>query len=230
MRTELAERFAAIQEKVAEALKRSGRTGKVEIVAVSKTQPLEVIQAAMSAGILRFGENKVQEAKAKIDVLERGVWHLIGHLQTNKARDAVRLFHSIDSVDRLDLAQEINQRALTMGKTQNVLLQVNVSGEGTKFGCAPGDALTLAEQINAMGRLTLNGLMTIAPVAVEPEKVRPVFVRLRELRDEIEAKTGLKLPDLSMGMSGDYLVAVEEGSTAVRIGSALFGARGYTKA
>jgi pyridoxal phosphate enzyme (YggS family) len=150
---------------------------------------------------------------------------LIGHLQSNKAKDAVRLFDSIDSVDRGDLAEEINHRADALGKTQNVLLQVNIARESTKFGCAPEAARALAEAINALPRLCLNGLMTIAPYSPEPEKSRPYFASLRQLRAQIETDTGLRLPVLSMGMSGDFIIAVEEGSTCVRIGTALFGER-----
>ena len=219
-------RLEQIQSAMADAARRSGRDPEqVELIAVSKTQPDEAIKEAMRAGLTRFGENKVQEARGKIESLGRGLWHLIGHLQSNKAKDAVRLFDSIDSVDRLELAQEIDRRAEAMGKIQNVLLQVNIAGESTKFGCAPEAAHALAEAINLLPRLCLNGLMTIAPYAPDPEKSRPHFAGLRELRDQLEAETGLRLPVLSMGMSGDFAVAIEEGSTAVRIGTALFGER-----
>lgn len=223
---DFAARLEKIQETVAQTAQKAGRDpAEIELVAVSKTQPVEVILEAMRAGITAFGENKVQEARGKIESLGRGVWHLIGHLQSNKARDAVRLFDFIDSVDRLDLAEELNQRADALGKTQNVLLQVNIAGESTKFGCAPGAASVLAEAINAMPRLALSGLMTIAPYSPDPEKSRPHFAGLRELRDKLEKETGLHLPTLSMGMSGDFAVAVEEGATSVRIGTALFGER-----
>jgi pyridoxal phosphate enzyme (YggS family) len=219
-------RLAKIQDAIAAAAQKSNRDpAEIELVAVSKTQPVEAIREAMRAGITLFGENKVQEARGKIEELGSGVWHLIGHLQSNKAKDAVRLFDSIDSVDRLDLAEEINLRAEALGKTQNVLLQVNIAGESTKFGCPPDAARALAEKINDLPRLCLRGLMTIAPFSPEPEKSRPHFSGLRELRDTIQAESGLLLPVLSMGMSGDYKVAIEEGSTSVRIGTALFGER-----
>ncbi len=219
-------RLETIQSQIDVAAQRSGRdASEIELIAVSKTQPVEAVKQAMRAGLTHFGENKVQEARGKIETLERGLWHLIGHLQSNKAKDAVRLFDSIDSVDRLDLAEEIDRRAEVFGKTQNVLLQVNVAGESTKFGCSPGDAAALAEAINALPRLCLNGLMTIAPYAPEAEDSRPHFAALRELRDHLETETGLKLPVLSMGMSGDFAVAIEEGATSVRIGTALFGPR-----
>jgi pyridoxal phosphate enzyme (YggS family) len=219
-------RLEKVRSAIAAAAQRSGRqAGEIEIVAVSKTQTADWIREAMRAGLSLFGENKVQEAGRKIEELGRGVWHLIGHLQTNKAKDAVRLFDSIDSVDRLELAQEIARRAEPLGKIQNVLLQVNVAGESSKFGCAPDAARELAEAINALPRLCLRGLMTIAPYADDPEKSRPHFAELRKLRDAVQADTGLLLPVLSMGMSGDFAVAVEEGSTSVRIGTALFGER-----
>jgi pyridoxal phosphate enzyme (YggS family) len=223
---DLSSRSVDLLNHLAAAAGRAGRDfSKIQIIAVSKTQPVSAIIEALRTGFTHFGENKVQEARGKIESIGRGVWHLIGHLQTNKAKDAVRLFDSIDSVDRLDLVQEINHRADAIGKTQNVLLQVNVAGESTKFGCATESARSLAEAINAMPRLALNGLMTIAPYSPDPEKSRPHFAALRELRNKLETDTGLKLPVLSMGMSGDYEVAVEEGATHLRIGTALFGER-----
>jgi PLP dependent protein len=219
-------RLEKVQEQIANAASRANRNpSEIELLAVSKTQTVDIIREAMRAGLHTFGENKVQEAARKIAELERGSWHLIGHLQANKAKLAVQLFDSIDSVDRLDLAQELDLRAESVGKTQNVLLQVNVAGESTKFGCPPEAARALAEAINNLPRLTLRGLMTIAPYADEPEKSRPHFAALRELRDQLEHDTGLKLPVLSMGMSGDYAIAIEEGSNSVRIGTALFGPR-----
>ena len=219
-------RLAQVKNLIAAAAQKAGRDPEdIELVAVSKTQPVEIIQEAMRAGVTCFGENKVQEARAKIEQLGRGTWRLIGHLQGNKAKDAVRLFDSIDSADRLDLATEINHRADALGKTQNVLLQVNIAGESTKFGCAPDTARALAEAINALPRLCLRGLMAIAPYAPDPEKSRVHFAALRALRDSLQTDTGLHLPVLSMGMSGDFAVAIEEGSTCVRIGTALFGER-----
>jgi pyridoxal phosphate enzyme (YggS family) len=219
-------RLERVREQISEAAKRAGRDpADIELISVSKTQTVENIREAMRAGVHIFGENKVQEAARKIAELERGAWHLIGHLQTNKAKLAVQLFDSIDSVDRLELAREIDQRAEPIGKVQNVLLQVNVAAESSKFGCTPEEARELADAINGLPRLCLRGLMTIAPYAEEPEESRPHFTALRELRDKLERETGLKLPILSMGMSGDFAVAIEEGSTSVRIGTALFGAR-----
>ena len=223
---DLSSRLSALQDAIAAAAQKAGRDpADIELLAVSKTQPAEAISEAIRAGVTSFGENKVQEARGKIEELGRGTWHLIGHLQGNKVKDAVRLFDSIDSVDRADLAQEINARAEAFGKTQNVMLQVNIAGESTKFGCAPDMARKLAEMINGLPRLTLNGLMMIAPYSPDPEKSRPHFAALRELRGKIECDTLLRLPVLSMGMSGDFAVAIEEGSTCVRIGTALFGER-----
>jgi PLP dependent protein len=219
-------RLERIQEAVAQAARKAGRApAEIELIAVTKTRTVEEIQTALRAGITHLGENKVQEARGKIEELGRGVWHLIGHLQSNKAKDAVRLFDCIDSVDRLDLAQEIDHRAEAAGKTQNVLLQVNIARESTKFGCVPDIARDLAEKINALPRLALRGLMAIAPYSPDAEKSRVHFAGLRKLRDQIEAETGLSLPVLSMGMSGDFAVAIEEGATEVRVGTALFGER-----
>jgi len=219
-------RLRKIEEAIAAAAKKAGRNpAAIELIAVSKTQPADVISQAMRAGMLRFGENKVQEARGKIEELGRGVWHLIGHLQSNKAKDAVRLFDSIDSVDRAELAEEINSRAHALGKTQNVLLQVNIAGESTKSGCAPEAASALAMKINELHHLALHGLMAIAPYTPDPEKSRPHFAALRHLRDQLELQTGLKLPVLSMGMSGDFALAIEEGATRIRVGTALFGKR-----
>ena len=219
-------RLERVHEAIAQAAHKAARNpADIELIAVSKTQTVAAIQEALRAGITQLGENKVQEARGKIEEIGRGVWHLIGHLQSNKAKDAVRLFDSIDSVDRLDLAQEIDHRAEALGKTQNVLLQVNIAGESTKFGCEPGAARALAEKMNDLPRLALRGLMAIAPFSPDPEKSRPHFAGLRKLRDQLEADTGLHLPVLSMGMSGDFAVAIEEGATDVRVGTALFGER-----
>jgi pyridoxal phosphate enzyme (YggS family) len=219
-------RLEKVRVAIAAAARKAGRDPtQIELVAVSKTQPAEAVRAAIRAGLTRFGENKVQEARGKIEEVGRGLWDLIGHLQTNKAKDAVRLFDSIDSVDRLELAEELNHRAEALGKTQNVLLQINIARESTKFGCTPESSRELAEAINALPRLCLRGLMTLAPYSPDPEKSRPHFAALRELRDRLQSDTGLQLPVLSMGMSGDFAIAIEEGSTCVRIGTALFGER-----
>jgi len=175
---------------------------------------------------LMFGESKVQEAKAKIpDCPGKARWHFIGHLQSNKVRDAVELFEMIHGVDRLDLAREISKRAEQTAKTMPVLLEVNVAGEASKFGYQPEQSLAELETINALPKIEVHGLMAIPPYVTEPGKARPYFQRLRELKSRCEQILGAPLPHLSMGMSGDYEVAIEEGATIVRIGTALFGER-----
>lgn len=196
------------------------------LVAVSKGQPPEVVRAAADLGVTLFGENRVQEAKAKIPLCPgRLRWHLIGHLQTNKARDAVEWFDLIESVDSLRLGRELNQRAEQQAKRLPVLLEVNIAGEASKFGYPPAQLLAELKEINALPRLELHGLMTMAPWTPEPEKARPIFRQLRELKTECEQRLGAPLAHLSMGMSGDFEVAIEEGATIVRIGTALFGPR-----
>ena len=224
---DLATNFNALQQRIADACARAGRApASVTLVAVTKGQPPSVVRAAAELGQVLFGENKVQEAKVKISLCPgRLRWHMIGHLQSNKCRDAVHFFEMIESVDSLALAQELNKWAEKSGKTMPVLLEVNIAGEASKFGYPPAQLLADLEQINALRKLEIHGLMTIAPWTPEPEKVRPVFRRLRELKQQCEEKLGAPLAQLSMGMSGDYEIAIEEGATLVRVGTALFGAR-----
>ena len=223
----LAENLAAVQARIAAACGRSGRDpAEVTLLAVSKNHPADAVAEAVGLGLTTFGENRVQEAKAKIPLSpSRARWHFIGHLQSNKARDAVALFGTIESVDSLALAEELQKQAEKQAKTLQVLLEVNVAGESSKFGWVPDRLVESLEAINALPRLELHGLMTIAPYAIDAEKVRPVFRRLRELRDRCADRLGTPLPVLSMGMSGDLEVAIEEGSTLVRVGTALFGPR-----
>jgi len=177
-----------------------------------------------------FGENKVQEAKAKIPLCpSRLRWHMVGHLQSNKAREAVELFEMIESVDSLRLAEEINKRAEQSAKRMAVLLEVNLAGEASKFGYAPERLLAELKDFNALPRLEIHGLMTVPPWSPVAENVRPHFRRLRELRERAEAVLGAPLPVLSMGMTGDFEVAIEEGATLVRIGTAIFGERSYVE-
>ena len=222
----LPENFATLQNQIATACARAGRDpGDVTLLAVSKGHPPESIAAAVELGQFCFGENKVQEARGKILLSpSRARWHFIGHLQSNKCRDAVQLFEMIQSVDSLALAQELNKWADKIGKTMPVLLEVN-PGEATKFGFKADAVLENLEAINALPRLELHGLMTIAPWSPTPERARPVFQRLRELKSECEQQLGVPLGHLSMGMSGDFEVAIEEGATIVRVGTALFGDR-----
>jgi pyridoxal phosphate enzyme (YggS family) len=192
----------------------------ITLIAVSKAIEPDRVQTALDAGQIVFGESKVQEAKAKIPLVSgRARWHMIGHLQTNKTRDGVALFDLIHSVDSRRLAEEVNKWAEAVGKTQAVLLEVNVSGEASKFGLKPEDLESTLSEINQLTRLEVRGLMTVAPFTEEPAGARPYFRRLRELRDAV----GLR--ELSMGMSHDLEVAVEEGATMVRIGTAIFGER-----
>ena len=225
--TELERNLNAVRERLATAAERACQSPKeINIVAVTKAVQPERVEEALGSGLTVFGESKVQEAMAKIPLVSsRARWHMIGHLQTNKARDAVALFELIHSVDSVKLAVELDKCAGRAGKTQPILLEVNVSGEASKSGLRPEDLMVTLEQINALSRIEIRGLMTIAPFAEDVEKARPHFRRLRELRDEVQNKLGMRLPELSMGMSYDFEPAVEEGATMVRIGTAIFGER-----
>jgi len=213
-----------VRQRVERAAERAGRSpADVTIVAVSKSFPPEAIEEAAAAGIVHVGENRVQEAATKFPGLRglRLTWHLVGHLQTNKAKTALELFDIIHSVDSLHLAETLSHRAQT-GVAQRplpVLLEVNVAGEASKFGFPPGEVAAAAQAVARLPHLDLRGLMTIAPFVSDPETVRPVFRHLRRLRD------ALGLAELSMGMTDDFEVAIEEGATLVRIGRAIFGER-----
>ena len=218
----LAVNFADVRRRMAEACLRAGRKpGDVRLVAVSKTYAAEAVRAAAEEGQRLFGENRVQEAAAKIPACpDRLEWHLIGHLQGNKAGAAVRLFDWIHSVDSAKLVDALERHAAAAGKDLNILLEVNVSGEAAKSGCKPEELGALVEAANRCPHLVLRGLMTVPPIVENPEEARPHFRRLRELRD----RYGLE--ELSMGMTHDFPVAIEEGATFIRVGTALFGARG----
>ncbi len=222
-----ADNLAAIQQRIRAACARAGHDAQsVVLLAVSKTQPPEAIAGAVNCGQMLFGENKVQEARAKIPSCPgRARWHFIGHLQSNKARDAVELFEMIHSVDSRSLARELSKRCEQAAKQMPFLLEVNVAGESSKFGYKPEQMLAELKELNSLPRLALQGLMTVPPFAVDAEKSRPYFRRLRELKSQCEQTLGLPLPHLSMGMSGDFEIAIEEGATMVRIGTALFGPR-----
>ncbi len=223
----IATRLAAIHAAIAAAAARSGRRAEdVALVAVSKTQPPETVQEAIEAGQLLFGENRVQEARAKIPLLPARVrWHLIGHLQKNKIRQALPLFTLIESIDSLELALDLDRIATEGGVFPRVLIEVNVGGEGTKFGFTPDRLRTDLEALLRLERVQIEGLMCIPPPVPRAEDARRYFVALRELRDHLASASGVPLPQLSMGMSGDFPVAVEEGATLVRVGSAIFGER-----
>jgi PLP dependent protein len=223
----LAANLPHIQSRVAAAAHRSGRSpSDITLIAVSKTFPADAIRAAHAAGLRHFGENRVQEAESKHAALADldATWHLIGHLQSNKARRAAELFDRIDSVDSIALAKRLNEAAAALNKRLAILIEVH-TGEATKSGVAESDLPALANAILALPHLDLLGLMTIPPYADDPESARPYFQKLRALRNDTAKRTGRPLPVLSMGMSHDFEIAIEEGATEVRIGTALFGQR-----
>ena len=222
-----------VNSRIVAACQRAGRDpSEVEIIAVTKTHGAEVVKEAWDAGLRIVGENKVQEAAWKKPASVTGpMWHLIGHLQSNKVRKALELFDFFHSVDTAALADRMNAIADDIGAAPHILLEVNVSGEKSKSGMKPEDVEpTVRHIMEACPRLTVEGLMTMAPFSENPEDARPYFRRLRELRDAVEKSLGVGLPRLSMGMSGDYEVAVEEGATWVRLGTVLFGERPKAKA
>ena len=218
------ERLNAVQARIEKACMIARRTqDQVRLLAVSKTKPPEAVEIAAQYGLRFFGENKVQEAQAKVPACSDDLqWHLIGHLQSNKAKLAAHLFHMIHSVDSLKLMRALDSHA---EQTLPILLQVNVAGDVAKFGFKPEEARAALEAANQSERCEVHGLMTIPPFSPDPEKTRVHFRALRELRDQLEQEVGMPLPELSMGMSHDLEVAIEEGSTWVRIGTDLFGAR-----
>ncbi len=227
VRMSIAANIATVRERIAAACERAGRSpAEVTLVAVTKGQPPEVVREAAEAGLTLFGENKVQEGRAKIPLCPgRLRWHLIGHLQTNKCRDAVHFFEMIQSVDSLSVAREIQKKAEQAAKRVPILLEVNVAGESSKFGYRPDVLLAELAELNSLTRLEIQGLMSIPPWSPDPEKVRPLFRQVRELKSRCEEILGAPMSTLSMGMSGDFEVAIEEGATMVRVGTALFGAR-----
>jgi pyridoxal phosphate enzyme (YggS family) len=215
-----------VMERMEKAARRVGRgPGEVKLVAVSKTVDVDRIREAIEAGASTLGENYVQEAQKKIQEIGKPVsWHFIGHLQSNKAKVAVRLFDAIHCVDGLPLAGDLNRRAQQVNRKIAVMIEVNLSGEATKFGAEEEKVITLAQGILKLEHLSLEGLMTMPPYFDDPEMSRPYFVQLRALKEKL-AKEGTPLKDLSMGMSNDFEVAIEEGATYVRVGTAIFGAR-----
>lgn len=222
-----AENLDSIQQRIRAACERADRDpSSVTLLGVTKGQPPDAVNEAARLGLTFFGENKIQEAKAKIPLCSgKPRWHFIGHLQSNKCRDAVQLFEMIESVDSLYLAEEISKRADQASKTMPILLEVNLAGEASKFGYSPEKLAAELNQLNALPRLEVHGLMTVPPWSPNAENVRPMFRQLRELKERCEQIIGAPLPQLSMGMSGDFEVAIEEGATIVRVGTALFGPR-----
>ena len=223
-------RIEQVKKRIKDTAKACKRPmASIRLVAVSKTMPAEVVRDAIEAGILDLGENYIQEAKEKINALAAYpvTWHFIGHLQSNKARYAVRLFDLIHSVDSLKLAQELNKYAKKNDKIQAILIQVNVAKEVSKSGVYVEDTLHLLREVSRLENIAVKGLMTMPPFFNAPQKARPYFAALRELRDHIklEAISNISMDELSMGMTGDFETAIEEGATIVRIGTAIFGDR-----
>jgi PLP dependent protein len=226
----LQENVLRVRERIAAAARRAGRQAEeITLIGVSKTHPAATVREAFQAGIRHFGENRVQEWEGKHGGVEElgATWHLVGHLQSNKAARAARLFHCVDSVDDFALAQRLDKARHDLGveERMRVLIEVRLAEEETKSGVGVAELSSLAEKVVMLPRLELMGLMCIPPLVEDPEQVRPYFRRLRELRDELARQVGRELPVLSMGMSHDFETAIEEGATEVRVGTALFGAR-----
>lgn len=223
------ENILRIQEKIARAREKSSYRGEVTLIAVSKTHPAEAIREAYDAGLRHFGENRVQEWEGKREPIREltATWHLIGHLQSNKSARAAKIFHSVDSVDDFALAQrlDIARAEIDGAEKLRILIEVRVADEVSKTGAEISAVPGLIEKILPLKNLEVAGLMCIPPFEEDPEKTRPYFRRLRKLRDELARSLGLPLPVLSMGMSHDFAVAIEEGATEVRIGTAIFGSR-----
>jgi pyridoxal phosphate enzyme (YggS family) len=229
METDISSNISLIRQRIEAACARSGRDPQsVRLMAVSKTVVLERIREALEAGITLLGENYVQEAREKIPAIGHAAeWHMIGHLQTNKVKYVVNLFDWIHSVDRLELARELDKRAGQNNRRLNVLIEVNVSGEESKNGMEPDAALELVRQVSLLPNISVHGLMTMPPYSDNPENSRPYFQALRKLRDEISAAAipNIRMDELSMGMTDDFEVAIEEGTTIIRVGRAIFGKR-----
>lgn len=225
----IAEQLEKIRDEISSAARESGRNlNDIRLVAVSKTRPAADIRAAYRAGQIVFGENYVQELRSKaLEISEPVEWHFIGHLQSNKVKQIAGLVHMIHSVDRLSLAEEINRQWGKLSQTCDILLQVNISGETTKSGAASGQALQLAREVAKLPYIRVKGLMTMPPFFDDPESARPFFAELRQLSEVIDSEkiSGIEMRELSMGMSGDFQAAIQEGSTLVRIGTAIFGER-----
>jgi len=224
--SQIRENLLRVMERIEKAALRVGRDPKeIKLVAVSKTVGPARIKEAIEAGISILGENYVQEAKKKIEEIGRPVaWHFIGHLQSNKAKYAVQLFDMIHSLDSIALAEELNRRAEQADRMFQVMIEINLSGEATKFGTDEGKILNLARRILQLNHLSLEGLMTMPPYFDSPEMGRPYYIKLRELKEKMVIE-GIPMRELSMGMSNDFEIAIEEGATYVRVGTAIFGPR-----
>ena len=224
---DVADNLARVREQIARAAAKSGRAAdEIELLAITKTHPAGKVREAIEAGQTLFGESRVQEARAKIPELPSNIrWHFVGHLQKNKIRNAMLLFELIHGIDSLALAQEMNRIAEEQGMHPRVLLEVNVAGEGSKFGFLPDKLRDEMEELLALPRLSILGLMTIPPLAEESEASRKYFVQLRELRDRLQTEFRVDLAQLSMGMTQDFAIGIEEGATLVRVRTAIFGER-----
>lgn len=225
--TEMSDRYKKIQDQVISTAIRSGRDpGEIRILAVSKTVPAPAIQTAIDSGLTLFGENRIQEAREKIKLLHGNfTMHMIGHLQSNKSSDAVKLFDLIHSIDKITTARAINHEAEKTGKVQKILIQIKTVNEDTKSGISPEESLKLAENILSLGNLDLQGVMTIGPLTDDSRVTRRAFRDTAAVLSKINSEFGLNIRVISMGMSGDFGIAVEEGSTILRIGSSIFGTR-----
>lgn len=225
----ISENLKRVRERIASAAERTGRQAHdVTLVAVSKSTPVEAVGEAVQAGVRVLGENRVQEAETKVGSVTGAVeWHLVGHLQRNKVKSALRMFEMVHSVDSYRLAKEIGKRAVQAGMSARTLVQVNTSGAASQFGSGPDATVDLVGRISEVKGLGVEGLMTIGRFLPDPEAVRPCFVQLRQLSEKVAAARlpGVSMAHLSMGMTGDFEVAIEEGATMVRIGSAIFGSR-----
>jgi len=220
-----------VKERMKKAAERSGRnSNEIKLIAVSKTVDVHCIKEAIKAGHQLFGENRVQEARDKIKDIGRDVkWHMIGHLQRNKVKYIFDLFDMVHSVDSIPLAHEIDRIGKKKGKVMDILVQVNISGEETKYGMEAAEMMKIIKEISNYEHISIKGLMTMPPFFNDPEDARPYFIKLRELKNEIEKQKveGVSMEELSMGMSNDFEIAIEEGATMVRVGTAIFGERQY---
>lgn len=227
------ENLKQVEENIKNACEKAGRDrSKVTLIAVSKTKPVSMLEEAYNSGIREFGENKVQEICEKRDQLPADIhWHMIGHLQRNKVKYIVKDVTLIHSVDTYRLAEEINIQAKKAGRIVPVLIEINIAGETSKFGVAPSEALQLVQEISHLENVRIQGLMTVAPYVEDPEENRSCFRKIRDLSVDIAAQNidNVSMDVLSMGMTGDYMVAIEEGATMVRVGTGIFGARNYNK-
>jgi len=224
----IAKNLLTVMQRISTAAQACGRDPRsVQLVAAAKSQPAPLVRKALDAGVAIVGENYIQEAQTKFEILSDPSirWHFIGHLQSNKAKYAVRMFELVHSVDSVKLAAELDKQARKAGKTQHILVQVNISQETSKTGVGQEEALASIRAIMAFPNIRIQGLMTMPPYFDAPERARPYFAALRRLRDQVQQTLGIALKDLSMGMTGDFEVAIQEGATLVRIGTAIFGDR-----